>query len=327
MKNDEFAFFNHQLAGMLRDGIPLEGALRKLCQEMRCGTLRTELELLEADLARGVPLKDAISVRNLPELYRRMLLVGVQSNDLPAILILLGDYYQRRHNIWTRMKGLLVYPALVLIIAFVLSCFLGVVVVCCLQPNLFYLSNGVPLGIWVSVWTPPVVLGLVLILFFTLVLMPKAQRYFRWRFPAFRESSLAQVASAMALMLKSGVPLDDALALMAQIEQDTPAGMEIGQWRARLAAGNGKFSELAVGGQAFPPLFIWLVAQSGNDLADGFRRAAEIYQGRSNYRTDLVLYATLPCSVLVLGLLIASQVAPVVSMMGLFLKSVGEPVD
>jgi type II secretory pathway component PulF len=37
MKNDEFAFFNQQLAAMLRDGIPLEGALRHLCAEMRSG--------------------------------------------------------------------------------------------------------------------------------------------------------------------------------------------------------------------------------------------------------------------------------------------------
>jgi len=35
------AFFNQQLAAMLRDGIPLEGALRRLCQEMKAGSLRT----------------------------------------------------------------------------------------------------------------------------------------------------------------------------------------------------------------------------------------------------------------------------------------------
>ena len=40
MKYDEFAFFNQQLAAMLRDGIPLEGALRRLCSEMRRGSLR-----------------------------------------------------------------------------------------------------------------------------------------------------------------------------------------------------------------------------------------------------------------------------------------------
>ena len=46
MKLDEFSFFNQQLAAMLRDGIPLEGALRRLCDEMRRGKLRDELQAL-----------------------------------------------------------------------------------------------------------------------------------------------------------------------------------------------------------------------------------------------------------------------------------------
>ena len=44
MKYDEFAFFNQQLAAMLRDGIPLEGSLKRLCQEMHAGKLRDELQ-------------------------------------------------------------------------------------------------------------------------------------------------------------------------------------------------------------------------------------------------------------------------------------------
>ena len=62
MKNDEFAFFNQQLAAMLRDGIPLEGALRRLCQEMRRGNLRDELQALEADLAKGTPMAGALAM-------------------------------------------------------------------------------------------------------------------------------------------------------------------------------------------------------------------------------------------------------------------------
>ena len=40
MKLDEFAFVNLQLAGMLKCGIPLEGALKQLCATMRRGGLR-----------------------------------------------------------------------------------------------------------------------------------------------------------------------------------------------------------------------------------------------------------------------------------------------
>ena len=94
MKYDEFAFLNQQLAAMLRDGIPLEGALKRLCAEMRQGALRLELEKLEADLARGEPLEKALADRQLPDLYKRLLLVGAKSNDMPGVLNLLDQITQ-----------------------------------------------------------------------------------------------------------------------------------------------------------------------------------------------------------------------------------------
>ncbi|MBM3832726.1 MAG: type II secretion system F family protein [Verrucomicrobia bacterium] len=60
MKADEFAFLNLQLAGMLRSGIPMEGALRQLCATMRRGRLRSELQRLETALANGTPLAEAV---------------------------------------------------------------------------------------------------------------------------------------------------------------------------------------------------------------------------------------------------------------------------
>ncbi|HXA44277.1 MAG TPA: type II secretion system F family protein, partial [Candidatus Angelobacter sp.] len=106
MKYDEFSFFNQQLAAMLRDGIPLEGALKRLCAEMRRGALRDELQKLEADLAKGTPIAEALSGRQLPELYKRMVMVGVKSGDLPGALTMLAEYFQQQENLWTRMKGL-----------------------------------------------------------------------------------------------------------------------------------------------------------------------------------------------------------------------------
>ena len=154
MKDDEFAFFNQQLAAMLRDGIPLEGALpRDLCQEMRAGSLRTELQALEADLAKGTPMADALAPRQLPELYKRMILVGVKSGDLPGVLTMLADYFQRQNNIWTRLKGLMVYPIIVLIAAFLLAGFLSFILATFLWGNFASLANisHVPV-VWAGLW-------------------------------------------------------------------------------------------------------------------------------------------------------------------------------
>ena len=292
------------------------------------GALRTELEKLEADLAKGTPLREAVRARQLPDLYRQMLEVGAQSNDLPGILTMLADHYQRRHVIWTRLKGLMVYPAIVLFGAFLLSCFLS-----------FMLQTIVSVhgcaGIFLAVPTPQQYKSsdLVRRLSFwdspqwcccVAVATPRVRRALRWRLPAFKEASLAQIASALALMLKSGVPLNNALGLVEQLERGTPAEAELGRWRQRLAAGQGKFSEMAGGGKLFPPLFIWTVSQSHEDLTAGFQRAAETYQSRATYRTELLLYSALPCSVLALGLVIISQIQPVIFMFMSLLESIGD---
>ncbi|MGB0580341.1 MAG: type II secretion system F family protein [Limisphaerales bacterium] len=95
MKLADLAFVNQQLAGIIRNGRPLEGALRQLCRDMSAGRLKTELTALEQDLAGGTPLGKAIEKRNLPAFYRRMLQVGEASNDVPGMMLLLANYYNR----------------------------------------------------------------------------------------------------------------------------------------------------------------------------------------------------------------------------------------
>ncbi len=323
MKYDELAFFNQQLAAMLRDGIPLEGALRRLCQEMRAGPLRSELQTLEADLAKGTPMADALPSRQLPELYKRMILVGIKSNDLPGALTMLADYFQRQSNLWTRLKGLMVYPLIILVTAFLLAGFLSYLLSTFLWGNFAFLahSSQVP-GIWLGVWVSPVFLGLTVLAALVALAVPALRRKLRWWLPTFKEASLAQVASAMALMLKNGVPLADALTFIEQLESGTIAAVEITVWRERLISGQGKFSEMAGVSRVFPPLFVWTVAQSGEDLTTGFQRAAELYHNRALYRSEMLLYSILPCSVLALASMIIIQIIPVVGTLTSFLNNI-----
>ncbi len=324
MKYDEFAFFNQQLAAMLRDGIPLEGALQRLCAEMRRGSLRAELQALEADLAKGAPLAEALKARQLPELYKRMILVGVKSGDLPGALTMLADYFQRQSNLWTRLKGLMVYPLIVLFAAFLLSCFLSFILGTFIWNNLESLVGKPALPVVsAGLWMSPVFIGITLVVVLIALVISPARRILRWRLPAFREASLAQVASAMWLMLKNNVPLDDALALVEKLEKGTSAEREIAQWRQRLASGQGKFSEMATASKTFPALFIWTVAQSGEDLTAGFQRAAEMFHARAMYRSELLLYSALPCSILALAAMIMSQIEPVFAALITFLNAIG----
>jgi len=326
MNHDEFAFFNQQLARMLREGIPLEGALRQLCAGMKTNSLRAELQLLEADLAKGTSLSDAIGRRKLPELYKRMVQVGVQGNDLPGVLTLVADHYHRANALWTRLKGLMVYPILVVLVS------LGLTVLVSLTINrflfeFFYINSfnnsfsNRYLGI--SVWIPPILLVLAAILFLAVFASRRWRAKLRWSLPAFREASLAQLASSLALMVKNGTPLPDALALAQSLEHATPVARPLAQWQQHLAAGAGRPAQLPVAMRPLPALFLWLVQQSGEDLATGFQRAADVYQARANYRADLLLYGALPVSLISLGLLIVWQIAPLMQSMVNLMNSIG----
>jgi type II secretory pathway component PulF len=310
MNYDELAFFNQQLAAMLRDGIPLEGALKQLCSGMKAGPLRHEMTQLENDLAQGTPLNEAVTRRALPEFYVRMVSVGARSNDLPGVLTLLADYYQRANTVWNRLKGLMVYPFLVLLVS------LGLTLIVSMLARRFVLSASVE---WVqtpplflsAIWLPPLLMGALLFAGVAVVSIPALRNRVRWRLPGFRETSLAQLASAIALMLKSGTPFPEALAFAETLESDSPAAGALRQWRSLVQSGQGSPAQWPQSLRPFPPMFLWLVRKGGEDLGAGFQKAAEIYRARASYKIELLLYGALPISVLLLGQMVIWQVAPV----------------
>lgn len=314
----EFSFVNQQLAGMLKSGLPLEGALRQLAGTIQRGALRHELAALEADLGRGTPLREALAARRLPEFYVQMLQIGAQSNDLPGVLTMLGDYYHRLHLAWTRLKGLLVYPLIVLLTSFSVSVLVAVVYQRIATDTMESYRDlmpgqpGPPVSVLVlALWLPTALLGLLCVLVAVALLVPPLRRRLRWKFPGFKEAGLSQMASAFALMLENGCPFNQALELVCKLEGESPMKADLAQWQARHAAGHRRFNELAEGGRTVPALFVWLVAGSGENWAAGFRQAAQLYFERTVHRVEMMLYSVLPVSVLLLGCLILAQALPI----------------
>jgi type II secretory pathway component PulF len=184
-------------------------------------------------------------------------------------------------------------------------------------------SPQMPASFWLALnlWLPVALIGSLCVLAVLALTVPEWRRSLRWRFPAFRESSLSQLAAALALLLERGCPLDKSLGLVQQLEAGSPMGREIAQWQTRLAAGHKEFSELAAGGKVVPPLFVWLVAGSGEDWAGGFQQAAKVYYERAIHQVEVLLYAALPVSVLALGVLILAQVLPMVRLFAGLMRS------
>jgi len=319
MNLDEFAFFNQQLAAMLRDGIPLEGALRQLTAGLAAGKFRDETAALERDLTQGTPLAEALARRELPELYRRLLHIGAKSNDLPAALTLLADYYQRQHTVWIKLKGLLVYPVLILGAAFLVSLLLWWLTSRYILPTWFdsigsWLDGSslpaatrLAIPLLLNSWIFPLLFALPLIGALWLACSAALRAKFLDRLPAFREARLAQTALAANLLLKGGIPFPETVGLLESMQSGEGLRADLATWREHLARGVTRFASVAAGGKFFPPLFVWLVDSARENLSGGFAQAAEIYEARAAHRSETLMYAALPVAVLCVGALVLVQ--------------------
>ncbi|MBL9138146.1 MAG: type II secretion system F family protein [Verrucomicrobiales bacterium] len=303
MNRDELAFFNEQLAAMLRLGIPLESALRQLTAGMRRGDFREEIEQLEADLAHGRPLREAVAARRLPALYQQMLIAGAQGGDLPGLLTLAADHYRETHNLRTRLLGLVVYPTIALVTSMVVSILLAVLLAGVTREVEFAEANTSSYLLWI----PPALFGVVLMSGFVAGSVPVWRRALRWSLPGFRDASLARLAGTLSLLLKSGCRLPDALKLCAELEQVGTVSRELLEWEKRLARGEAAFAVPPARHRPFPPLFLWSIASDREDWLSGVSRAADLYRRRAAAKAEMFLYAALPVMVLMLGALILAQ--------------------
>ena len=311
MNFGEFAFFNQQLAAMLKSGIPLETALRQLCVGMRRHRWPKEFEQLERDLSQGIPLGEALDARNLPDLYKQMVKVGAKTNDLPALLTLVADHYQKNGFLWTRLNGLMLYPVIVLLAALALSVLLttqGQRLAMSMSEPGYPLSNSPRVAFFRAGSLMPVfVLGALVTVVLLLLIIPPWRAAARWVLPGFKDAHLARLASSLNILLKSGVDLGSALALMGRLETGNRIAGDLALWERKLSSGVTRISGDSLKTRAVTPLFLWLVASEGEDIVAGLARAAEVYYRRAVYKTDLLLNSALPVSILTLGVIVIIQ--------------------
>jgi len=328
---DELTFANRQLADMLKSGVPLEGSLHQLCSTMNRGGLRIELQLLGQDLTKGIPLEEALDNRKLPDFYVKMMKVGVKSNNLPAVLTMLADYYSRVNNLQTRLKGLLVYPAITLGVMLVLTLFVAYVNQN-LVADMFF--NDQELSALVSstlnssssvimLWSPVILMVLLVVCFIVCLGSRKIRSYLRWKLPGFREASLSQIASCMNIMLRGGCTLDESLLMVQQMEKDNLAGEELAQWHERLASGRGKIREIAQPGKVFPLEFVWMLGCDEEKLVTGFERTSQLYYDREKQCASIFLQGIVVIAITVLGIVAAMQFFPLIQALTTMMEHMG----
>ena len=213
MNTEELAFVNRQLAGMLKSGIPLEAGLKKMTESMSSGRLKDQLGQLGDRLEKGQAVEQAVEGLDLPDTYKRLLALGQESQSMPKVLSCVADYYERIGTLVTRLRGLAIYPLMILVCGLLVAGLMEFLIsmlkkdVAILTGDFFGKGSEV-FQFFRSSWSSIFPMGVfaVGLLFYIIVLRSqKMRRYFSWKIPMLRDTALAQYA---CLLYTSPSPRD-----------------------------------------------------------------------------------------------------------------------
>ena len=320
MNTDELAFVNRQLAGMLKAGIPMESGLKKITESMTDSKLKAQLNQLGSRLEKGQLVDKAVVDLDLPETYKRLLALGQASQSMPKVLICVADYYERIGTLATRLRGLAVYPMLILICGIIVSglmAYLSVV----LKNDLVSITlseetrGGSPqwFSIYGSVWFSvfPMCVFLVGLCVYSFILRSqKMRKYLSWKIPMLRDAALAQYASLTEVLLSSGAPLPEVMKMVSKLENGSEMEADLKKIEQRLSEGQASYEAASRGCKTIPGFFNWIVSQGGEDVATGFSHARSIYSGRAENKIQAFLHCFLPINILLIGILLLGFCLP-----------------
>ena len=128
---EELQVLSEQLASIMRSGLPLAASLKALAQDLRHPRLKPVLEGLHQDLDRGTALEDAIERQHdrFPRIYPALIRAGEATGNLPGVLDLIGSQASRMVNLKHRIQTALVYPAILSLVSVIIVAYLMLSVV------------------------------------------------------------------------------------------------------------------------------------------------------------------------------------------------------
>lgn len=322
--------FNQQLAALSATGLPLDIGIAGSGPAV-IGRLQEIDSLMEIRIQRGSTLDQAIADDpKLPSKYRAALLAWLRCEDPTIVLDGISRPAEIRQQFRRNMGHMLVYPLILFSLAyfgFIFLCRFTAPGIEALYRQLWQMP-GDSLTVLMTgralmpLWVPLVPLLLLLaILWWRLrssqlswSWVPGSQRYFA----AMQNANLAQ---QLAMLLESGIPLDESLVLLglvSDIESDASAAD---------AAGSGQSTSVTI--DALPSLMRWALSGDlgGEPLPSVLRFVSQTYRQTAE-REQTIWRVAVPtiCGVLLGGLLVLGYALTLFLPVVQLLKDVALPI-
>lgn len=119
VKDKDIVVFTRQFSTMIDAGLPLVQGLEILSEQVESKTLAKALTTIKADVESGSTYADALKKhpKIFSELYVNMVAAGESGGILDTILNRLAQYIEKAMKLKKKVKGAMIYPAVVSFIA------------------------------------------------------------------------------------------------------------------------------------------------------------------------------------------------------------------
>lgn len=339
LSNLEIAALCRELALLLHAGVQAGDGLTLLAEEENDPSLRQMLTEMARQTDQGVMLSAVLrEAGRFPIYVTGLVEVGERTGRTEETLQALAQYYENRERMNRQIRSALTYPAILLllmlmVIAVLLSRVLPVFeeVYASLGGQLTGVAGGLlVLGQGLNAAMPVlcVLLGLLVVFFavfyFSVSFQEKVLGAWRRSFGdqgVSRRMNDARFAQALAMGLRSGLPLEEAVDLAAELLQDTPAAVNrCRQCRARLDEGAELAEALRSTGTLPAPecrlLLLGLRSGSGDSVMEEIaRRLSEESELALERRVSQVEPALVLVTSLLVGAILLSVMLPLMNIM------------
>ncbi len=113
----ERMFFTRNLRVMIGAGLSLPRALKTIAKQTKSQKLRAALESIMGEIEKGKSFSQSLSRHHdiFSELFQNMIKVGEESGTLENVLDVLTKQMEREYDLKSKIKGAMIYPAVIIL--------------------------------------------------------------------------------------------------------------------------------------------------------------------------------------------------------------------
>lgn len=334
----QLGLMTRQLTTLLEAGLPLEQALSALIEQTEAEAVRRVLAGVRAEVLSGNSLAKSMERYNtvFPDIYLALVRSGEASGNLVKVMVKLADYTESRHAMQQKVGLAFVYPAIVTFVALAVVSGLLIYVVPQVVGVFQSSKQTLPLLTRMMMFTsallqatwPYLLLSMAASAWGGHTLLRQEELRYRWHLQLLRIPLLgrllrgintARMASTLAILVGSGVPLLTALREAARVVGNLPMRRALEEAALKVREGVTLSRALAASG-LFPPILVHLIGsgESSGKLDTMLERAAAQQEREVGSFVSLLTALLEPVLILTMGvvvlLIVLAILMPIIEM-------------